>query len=244
MSGTPLLPQTDPTPSPLRPEGHFITRTSWLRAAVLGANDGLLSTGSLMSGVAAASVSPSQLVLTGVAGLVAGAMSMAAGEYVSVSSQADTERADEEREKRELQEHPKQELAELAGIYRQRGLASDLAREVAQALMAKDALGTHMRDELGVTETSEARPVQAGLASALSFISGGLAPLAVSLVMPGRFVLPGIILVTVVMLAVLGALGARGGGAPVVRSVLRVVIFGSLAMAVTALVGHFFHGAV
>ena len=238
------MPQSDTVPPQPRPEGHFINRTSWLRAAVLGANDGLLSTGSLMSGVAAASVAPTQLVLTGVAGIVAGAMSMAAGEYVSVSSQADTERADEEREKRELKEHPKQELAELAGIYRERGLDADLAKQVAQRLMDKDALGTHMRDELGVTETSEARPVQAGLASAVSFLSGGLAPLAVSILLPGPHVLPAIILVTIAMLAVLGTLGAKAGGAPVARSVLRVVIFGTLAMAITALVGHFFHAAV
>lgn len=210
---------------------------------MLGANDGLLSTGSLMSGVAAASVSSGQLVLTGVAGIVAGAMSMAAGEYVSVSSQADTQRADEQRERQELQGHPRQELAELTAIYRQRGLDHDLARQVAEVLMRKDALGAHMRDELGVTEASEARPVQAGLASACSFLAGGLAPLVVGVLFPGPHVLGAIVGITIAMLAVLGTLGAKAGGAPVARSVVRVVIFGALAMAVTALVGRFFHAA-
>ena len=238
------MPHTDTAPQNPRHEGHFINRTGWLRAAVLGANDGLLSPGSLMSGVAAASVSSGQLVLTGVAGIVAGAMSMAAGEYVSVSSQADTQRADEQREKQELIDHPKQELAELTGIYRERGLDDGLARQVAEALMRKDALGAHMRDELGVTEASEANPIQAGLASACSFVAGGVAPLAVGILLPGAHVLVAIIAVTVVMLAVLGALGAKAGGAPIARSVVRVVVFGTLAMAVTALVGRFFHASV
>jgi VIT1/CCC1 family predicted Fe2+/Mn2+ transporter len=225
-------------------EGHFVNRTGWLRAAVLGANDGLLSTGSLMSGVAAASVASHQLILTGVAGIVAGAMSMAAGEYVSVSSQADTEAADRRREEKELDTHPRQEQAELAGIYRERGLEQDLAVKVAQALTRHNAVEAHMRDELGVTETSAANPVQAAAASAVSFLTGGVAPLGAAMLLAGPHVLRAIMAVTVVMLAVLGALGARAGGAPIMRGMIRVIIFGMLAMAITALVGHVFHANV
>jgi VIT1/CCC1 family predicted Fe2+/Mn2+ transporter len=231
--------------SPLqRREGHYVNHTGWLRAAVLGANDGLLSTGSLMSAVAAASVASHQLVLTGVAGIVAGAMSMAAGEYVSASSQADTEAADRRREEKELDTHPKQEQAELAGIYRERGLEGDLAGRVARELTRHDALEAHMRDELGVTETSAANPVQAAAASAVSFLTGGVAPLAAAMLFAGSHVLGAIMAVTVVMLALLGALGARAGGAPIMRGMIRVIIFGMLAMAITALVGHFFHAKV
>jgi len=225
-------------------ESHFVNRTGWLRAAVLGANDGLLSTGSLMSGVAAASIAPGQLILTGVAGLVAGAMSMAAGEYVSVSSQADTEEADRRREAQELTTHPRQEEAELAAIYRGRGLDRALADQVARALMHGDALEAHMRDELGVTETSAANPVQAAIASATSFVMGGLAPLAAAMVFAGSHVLVAIMAVTGLMLALLGAVGARAGGAPVLRGMVRVVVFGALAMGVTALVGQLFHARV
>jgi VIT1/CCC1 family predicted Fe2+/Mn2+ transporter len=202
------------------------------------------STGSLMSGVAAASIAPGQLVLTGVAGIVAGAMSMAAGEYVSVSSQADSEAADRRREARELKAHPRQELAELKAIYRERGLDDELAGRVASELMRNDALEAHMRDELGITEASAANPVQAALASAASFITGGAAPLLVALLLPGPHVLGAIMVVTVAMLALLGAIGAKAGGAPIPRSVLRVVVFGTAAMAITALAGHLFHAAM
>lgn len=221
-------------------EEHYVNRTGWLRAAVLGANDGLLSTGSLMAGVAAASVASSQLLLTGIAGIVAGAMSMAAGEYVSVSSQYDSEKADLKRERQALKERPDDELAELAAIYRNRGLDETLANQVAHALTRKDPLEAHLRDELGVTETNTANPVQAALASALSFISGGVAPLAMAIFFSGPLVLPAIIAITVIMLAILGLAGARAGGAPLLPGTLRVVLFGSLAMGVTTLVGHLF----
>ena len=225
-------------------EEHYVNRAGWLRAAVLGANDGLLSTASLMAGVAAASASGGQLILTGVAGIAAGAMSMAAGEYVSVSSQADSEAADLAREKRALQHHPERELEELAEIYSQRGLHEPLARSVAEALTRNDALDAHARDELGLTETNAANPVQAAAASALSFLSGGIAPLAAALLFPGQGVLVALFVVAVVMLAVLGALGAWVGGAPMGRGVARVVVFGTLAMAVTAGVGRAFHAVV
>ena len=225
-------------------EEHYVTRTGWLRAAVLGANDGLLSTGSLMAGVAAASVAPGQLVLTGVAGIVAGALSMAAGEYVSVSSQADSERADLEREARALEEHPRQELHELAKIYQTRGLDQDLARQVATQLHQNDALDAHKRDELGLHEGNEANPVQAALASAASFLAGGVVPLLMALLFPGSRVLIAIGAATVVTLALLGAAGARAGGARMVPATVRVVLLGSLAMAVTAGVGALFHTTV
>lgn len=223
------------------PEKHFVTRSGWLRAAVLGANDGLLSTSSLMVGVAAASVGPSQLLLTGVAGIVAGAMSMAAGEYVSVSSQADSEKADIERERRELQADPDHERRELAAIYIRRGLPKPLALEVADALSQKDVVEAHARDELGITETSTASPVQASLASAASFIIGGLPAIAVVLCVPARLALWAIVFVALAALAALGAAGARAGGAPMLPGVMRVTLWGSLAMAVTAGIGHLFH---
>ena len=222
-------------------EGHYVNRTGWLRAAVLGANDGLLSTGSLMAGVAAAAIAPSQLILTGVAGIVAGAMSMAAGEFVSVSSQADSERADRYREATALRENPHGELGELAEIYKQRGLDHGLAHEVARQLSENDALDAHMRDELGVTETGSARPFEAAIASAAAFVSGGMAPLAVAWFLPGAHVLVAIATVTVVMLAILGAAGAKAGGAPILRGTLRVIVFGAIAMGVTTLVGLQFH---
>ncbi|WP_375382577.1 VIT1/CCC1 transporter family protein [uncultured Sphingomonas sp.] len=225
-------------------EGHFVTRIGWLRAAVLGANDGLLSTASLMVGVAAAAAGPSQLILTGVAGIAAGAMSMAAGEYVSVSSQADAEKADIERERREIEADPEHEKRELAAIYVARGLPEDLAAKVVDALSARDALEAHARDELGITQTSTANPTQAAMASAASFMAGGLAPLLAALLLPGAEALRGIVIVTVLTLAVLGAAGARAGGAPLLPGVVRVVIWGSAAMAVTAAVGHVFHAAI
>lgn len=230
--------------APSQHESHFVTRIGWLRAAVLGTNDGLLSTASLMVGVAAASAGSAQLILTGVAGIAAGAMSMAAGEYVSVSSQADSEKADIERERRELEADPAHERRELAAIYVARGLSDSLALDVVDALSARDALEAHTRDELGITDMSSANPVQAALASAASFTAGGLAPLLAALIVPATSVLLGIVAVAVVMLAFLGAAGARAGGAPLVPAIVRVVVWGSVAMAVTAGVGHLFHTAV
>lgn len=224
-----------------RGEVHYVNRTGWLRAAVLGANDGLLSTSSLLVGVAAASVSGRQLVVTGVAGIVAGAMSMAAGEYVSVSSQADSEAADLKREQAALDRHPEQEKYELTKIYRQRGLPGDLAEKVAVKLTDYDALDAHARDELGITERGSAKPVQAAFASALSFTVGGLPPLAVVLLAPPALAIWIIFIAAIVTLAILGAAGARTGGAPMIPGIIRVTLWGTLAMAVTAGIGHLFH---
>ena len=229
---------------PDTPEQHYVTRTSWLRAAVLGANDGLLSVASLMVGVSGASFERSQLLLTGVAGIVAGAMSMAAGEYVSVSSQADSEAADLAREKHELEAHPDHELRELAAIYIKRGLPKTLAVDVAKALMAHDNLEAHARDELGITEHSTAKPVQAALASAGSFVTGGFAPLLAVLLAPTALALPMLVVVTIIALAVLGVAGARAGGARPLPAAVRVVIWGSLAMAITFAAGKLFHATV
>ena len=228
----------------MSPEGHFITRTGWLRAAVLGANDGLLSVGSLLVGVSGAHFERSQLILTGVAGIIAGAMSMAAGEYVSVSSQADSEAADLAREKQELADHPAAEQRELAAIYIKRGLPKDLASEVAEALSAHDELEAHARDELGITEHSTARPVQAALASAASFVAGGAAPFFAILLAPAALALPVLVAVTILTLAILGAAGAKAGGARLLPAAIRVVIWGSLAMAITFVAGRLFHAAV
>lgn len=229
---------------PEAPETHYVTRTGWLRASVLGANDGLLSVASLMVGVSGASFERSQLLLTGVAGIVAGAMSMAAGEYVSVSSQADSEAADLARERRELEAHPEHERRELAAIYIKRGLPKALAVEVADALSAHDQLEAHARDELGITEHSTARPVQAALASAASFVSGGLAPLLAVLIAPTTLTLPVLVIVTIVALAVLGLGGAKAGGARLLPAAIRVVIWGSLAMAITFAAGRLFHATI
>ena len=218
-------------------ESHLVERIGWLRAAVLGANDGIISTASLILGVASAAASKSDVLLSGVAGLVAGAMSMAAGEYVSVSSQSDTERADLEREKRELLEDPKFEKEELAKIYVARGVELGLARKVAQQLMAKDALGAHARDELGISEISTARPVQAALASAATFSVGAAAPLVLTLLSPSVWLLPVVSIGSLVFLALLGMIGAKTGGAAIVRPTIRVVFWGALAMALTAGIG-------
>lgn len=219
-------------------EKHLVQRIGWLRAAVLGANDGILSTASLIVGVAAAARAPSEIVLTGVAGLVAGAMSMAAGEYVSVSSQSDTEAADRAREAAELEEDPKAETHELAAIYRQRGLDAPLALQVAQQLMAHDALGAHMRDELGIHEVMEARPVQAALASAASFAAGAIFPVLMAFLFRGTALIEAVVVATLVLLAALGAAGAKIGGASILRGAVRVLFWGALAMAVTAGIGH------
>jgi VIT1/CCC1 family predicted Fe2+/Mn2+ transporter len=225
-------------------EWHRSDRIGWLRAAVLGANDGVISTASLMVGVAATGSQPAAVMTAGIAGLVAGAMSMAAGEYVSVQSQADTERADIARETRELEHQPELEQAELAAIYRQRGLDAELARQVAEQLMAKDALSAHVRDELGITEALRARPVQAALASAASFAAGALIPIAATLLAPAGRSAVAIAGTTLLALLGLGALAAHAGGSPRLRGALRVAFWGALAMGMTALVGKLFHTAV
>lgn len=225
-------------------ERHLVSRIGWLRAAVLGANDGIVSTASLILGVAAASAASGQVLVTGIAGLVAGAMSMAAGEYVSVSSQADTEKADLARERAELATQPALEHEELARIYRARGLDERLAREVADQLMAKDALAAHARDELGISEATTARPIQAALASAASFSVGAGMPLLMVAVLPRPWLVAGVALASLGFLALLGAIGARAGGAGVLRPTLRVTFWGAFAMAVTAGVGMLFGAAV
>jgi len=225
-------------------ENHFITRIGWLRAAVLGANDGVLSTASVIVGVAAANPGAHAVLLSGVAALVAGAMSMAAGEYVSVSSQADTEAADLAREAAEQKADPRGETRELAAIYIKRGLTAALAKEVAAALMAKDALGAHARDELGITEVSTANPVQAALASAASFFAGGIWPVLAVVIAPTAILIYAVVAVALVVLAMLGAAGARTGGAKLLPATMRVVFWGAMAMAVTAGVGRLFGTAV
>jgi vacuolar iron transporter family protein len=223
-------------------ERHRIARIGWLRAAVLGANDGLVSTASLVVGVAAAQAGRSDILLAGVAGLVAGAMSMAAGEYVSVSSQADAERADLAREREELKTDPEAERVELAGIYARRGLEPALARQVAEQLMAKDALAAHARDELGITDMTAARPVQAAAASAGAFSAGALLPLVAATLAPAA-ILPTVIATTLAGLALLGAAAARTGGSRISIGAARVTLWGALAMGLTAAVGAMF-GAV
>ena len=221
-------------------ERHRSQRIGWLRAAVLGANDGIVSTASLLVGVAAAHAARGDVLVAGVAGLVAGSMSMAAGEYVSVSSQSDTERADLDRERQELAADEPHELEELAGIYVQRGLDLALARQVARQLMDKDALGAHARDELGMSEISNARPVQAAVASAITFAIGAGLPLLAAVMAPLSGLMPVVAGSSLVFLAVLGSLAARAGGASVATGALRVTFWGALAMAVTAGVGSLF----
>ncbi len=218
-------------------EHHRTARVGWLRAAVLGANDGIVSTASLVVGVAAAGSSEQAILLTGVAGLVAGAMSMAAGEYVSVHSQADTENADLSRERMELAEDPAAELRELAGIYVRRGLEPELAQRVAEQLTRHDALGAHARDELGILPAQAARPVQAALASATSFSVGALLPLLAAILSTAEFVIPVVPVTSLVFLASLGAIAARIGGARIGLGAMRVTFWGAFAMAVTAGVG-------
>jgi VIT1/CCC1 family predicted Fe2+/Mn2+ transporter len=221
-------------------EPHHTARIGWMRAAVLGANDGIVSTASLVVGVAAAAADRGEVLLAGVAGLVAGAMSMAAGEYVSVSSQADIERADLERERRELAADGPAETRELTAIYVGRGLDPDLARQVAEQLMAHDALGAHARDELGIIASQTARPVQAAVASACTFAVGAALPLLAVLVAPGGRMIPTVSTAALVFLALLGALAARAGGAGALRGALRVTFWGALAMALTAGIGALF----
>ncbi|MGE8212473.1 MULTISPECIES: VIT family protein [unclassified Stenotrophomonas] len=225
-------------------ETHRSERVGWLRAAVLGANDGIVSVAGLVVGVAASGASPSAILATGVAGTVAGAMSMAAGEYVSVMSQADAEHADLALEQRELHEDPHSELQELAGIYRRRGLSPELAQQVAEQLTAHDALAAHARDELGITEELRARPLQAALASASAFTVGAALPVLTALLAPAARVAATTTAATLVGLCITGALAARAGGASPLRGALRVVFWGALAMAAAAAIGHLFQISV
>ncbi len=224
----------------LHQEPHRSGRSGWLRAAVLGANDGLISTSSLVIGVAAAQAAREPVLIAGLAGLVAGALSMAAGEYVSVSSQSDVERADLEQERRELDTHPDTERSELASIYVRRGLTPELARQVADQLSAHDALAAHARDEIGISRATRARPVQAALASATAFSLGAAAPVLLVLLLPAAGFLPAISVSTLVLLAVLGAIAARLGGAGWLKGSVRVAFWGAAAMALTGLIGRLF----
>lgn len=221
-------------------EQHRTGRIGWLRAAVLGANDGIVSVASLLVGVAAAETGRGEVILAGVAGLVAGAMSMAAGEYVSVSSQADTEHADLDRERKELAADVESEVLELTNIYVHRGLGEPLARQVAEQLMAHDALGAHARDELGISEVMIARPIQAALASAATFGVGAALPLLTALVSPEKWIAIAVAGLSLGFLALLGAVSARAGGAPAAKAVVRVTLWGALAMAATAGIGALF----
>jgi VIT1/CCC1 family predicted Fe2+/Mn2+ transporter len=227
-------------PRPVHAERHFTQRIGWLRAAVLGANDGIVSTAALVVGVAAAESTRHSILVAGLAGLVAGAMSMAAGEYVSVSSQADTEKSDLARERRELAETPALELEELRRIYVERGLDPDLARRVAEQLTAHDVLAAHARDELGITEAQVARPIQAALASAATFSVGAALPLILAAIVPSTLLIAVVSAGSLISLAALGAVAAHAGGASRVRGALRVTFWSALALALTAIVGHFF----
>lgn len=223
--------------SRLHRENHLVSRIGWLRAAVLGANDGIVSTASLIVGVATAASGSSEVLVAGVAGLVAGAMSMAAGEYVSVSSQSDTELADLSRERSELVTQPEFEREELAQIYVKRGVTPDLARQVADQLMAKDALAAHAHDELGISEMTTARPIQAALTSAATFAVGAAMPLAMVLLAPTAWLVWVVSIASLLFLALLGAIGAKAGGANVMKATLRVTFWGAFAMALTAGIG-------
>ncbi|MDQ7072000.1 MAG: VIT family protein [Rhodobacterales bacterium] len=221
-------------------ELHYINRAGWLRASVLGANDGIVSVSSLIVGVAAADPSPTAILVAGAAGLAAGAMSMAAGEYVSVSSQSDIERADIAREKQALIDMPEEEEAELVSIYQSRGLSAETAALVARELTIKDALGAHVRDELGLSEVHTANPLQAALASGLTFTIAAALPLAAAILAPSDKIIPAVVITTLICLAGLGALGAQVGGAPKLRATARVLFWGAAAMAITAGVGSIF----
>jgi VIT1/CCC1 family predicted Fe2+/Mn2+ transporter len=224
----------------LHRENHLVQRIGWLRAAVLGANDGIVSTASLIVGVAAAATAPGDVLIAGVAGLVAGAMSMAAGEYVSVSSQADTEKADLAREGVELAASPEFERDELTEIYVGRGVEPELARRVAEQLMAKGALVAHARDELGISDTTAARPLQAAVTSAATFAVGAAMPLLMVVLAPAEWLVAAVSAASLVFLALLGAIGARAGGAGIWRATVRVTFWGALAMALTAGIGRLF----
>lgn len=228
----------------VHPENHLVDRIGWLRAAVLGANDGIISTASLIVGVAAAAATRNDVLIAGVAGLVAGAMSMAAGEYVSVSSQSDIEQADLARERKELTENPAFELDELVEIYVKRGVDKPLARQVAEQLMAKDALATHARDELRISEITAARPVQAALASAAMFSLGAAMPLLMVMVSPANALVPIVSAASLAFLAILGSIGAKAGGANILRATIRVTFWGAFALALTAGIGKLFGTAI
>jgi vacuolar iron transporter family protein len=230
--------------SRMHDESHRIDRVSWLRAAVLGANDGIVSTASLVVGVAAAATSQQTILLTAFAGLVAGAMSMAAGEYVSVSSQADSEKAERAKEAWELEHQPKAERIELISIYKNRGLTADLAEQVADQMTAHDALGTHLRDELGLSKHYSARPLQAAFASALAFAAGAILPVILAALLSGQMLIWVVSGAALALLAALGATGAILGGAPIGRPVIRVTFWGAAAMAATAAIGSIFGAAV
>ena len=221
-------------------EKHYINRSGWLRAAVLGANDGILSTASLAIGIAAASVTRSPVILATIAGLVAGALSMAAGEYVSVSSQLDIEKADIKREKKELATKPDEELLELAGLYEQRGLDNQLAMQVAIKLTEHDVLETHARDELGITKITKAKPLQAALASGLAFTSGGLLPLMIALFAPIRQMVIYQYIFSILFLALLGIVAAQAGGSSKTKGILRICFWSTIAMGITAFIGYLF----
>lgn len=225
-------------------ERHAIARIGWLRAAVLGANDGIVSTASLIVGVAAAASTREAILLTGAAGLVAGAMSMAAGEYVSVSSQADSEAADISKERQELIDTPEHELAELTGIYIARGLEPGLAHQVAVQMTAHDALGAHTRDELGISEHTTAKPIQAAFTSAATFSVGAALPLTTVILVPSSLIIPSVVIGALLFLGVLGGLGATTGGAKPTPAVMRVTFWGALAMALTAGIGHLFGATI
>lgn len=221
-------------------DNHYIHRSNWLRAAVLGANDGIISISSLAIGVAAASSTREPIILATIAGLVAGALSMAAGEYVSVSSQTDIEEADIERERIELEEAPEEELQLLAQIYEKRGLSKETALQVAKELTEVDALGAHVRDELGITETSQANPIQAAIASGAAFCVGGILPFIVTLLLPIKQMELGLYVFTIIALIVLGAISAKAGGSSILKAVIRITIWGTLAMGISAFVGYVF----
>ncbi|MEN2786113.1 VIT family protein [Sphingomonas qilianensis] len=229
---------------PAHHERHLVSRIGWLRAAVLGANDGIVSTSSLIIGVAAAAAKPGDVLIAGAAGLVAGAMSMAAGEYVSVSSQSDTERADLARETGELAAQPEAEVRELAALYEARGVSPETATAVARELMAKDALAAHAHDELGISAGTAARPIQAALTSAATFTAGAALPLAIVLLVPPQLLVPAEAIGSLVFLALLGAIGAYAGGAAIGKATLRVTFWGALAMLATAGIGRLVGTAV
>ncbi len=229
---------------PLHHELHKISRVGWLRAAVLGANDGIISTASLIVGVAAASQDHQQIMIAGMAAILAGSLSMAAGEYVSVSSQSDAEESDLSRERKELEENPTGELTELAQIYMKRGVEKATAYEVARQLMSKDALGAHAREELGISDLTTAKPFQAAFTSALTFAAGAILPLVIAVISPIAYVVPSVFVASLASLGLLGAVGAKAGGAHMGKGTLRVLFWGAVAMALTALIGQLFNVAV
>lgn len=224
----------------MKEEKHYVKRSGWLRAGILGANDGILSTASIIIGVAAASDVRESIVLVGIAGIVAGAMSMAAGEYVSVSSQSDIEQSDLEREKKELEESPEAELLELSGIYEKKGLDRNLSIQVAEQLTAHNALEAHARDELGISDITKAKPLQAALASGASFIFGGALPVAAALLAPVEQMVYIQYIVALLFLIILGTIAAKTGGSNIWRAIMRITFWGTVAMGITALIGHMF----